>query len=227
MRALRYFPQEVLCNLESVLFGEISHSAKITYCLINDHQKVYYLGSTKNAAGLINRLRLSVMKADYSIMAHFLQEAASVSNMSDWTLAIFKEGVKDDYICNELNTKHKLTQIFAADPYEVNGRENAVLCRAGNIRRDVAVYFTTVKDPTDLAMVNHRARGILKSRLKVLEARGFDKPTHPKNDYYVNVRAVVEHGFSTEWVVKTFPNEKMVSQTKVRELNDQLTNHCQ
>jgi hypothetical protein len=65
MRALRYFPQEVLCNLESVLFGEISHSAKITYCLINDHQKVYYLGSTKNAAGLINRLRLSVMKEDY------------------------------------------------------------------------------------------------------------------------------------------------------------------
>ena len=226
MRALRYFPQEVLCNLESVLFGEISHSAKITYCLINDHQKVYYLGGTKNAAGLINRLRLSVMKADYSIMAHFLQEAASVSNMSDWTLAIFNDKVKESDIRNRLSEFH-LAEIFAADPYQVNGRENAVLCRAVNVRRDVTVFFTTVKDPKDLVMVNHRARGILKTRLSVLEARGFDNKNHPKNDYYQNVLAALHHGFASEWVVKVISEEKMVSVSKIRHLNEQLTIHCQ
>ena len=89
MRALKYFKHQELIDLESLLFDNGQLPRQILYALINEHQKCYYISSTVNTAGLIARLRTAVMKAEYKVMATYVQNTASVSNMSDWVLAVF------------------------------------------------------------------------------------------------------------------------------------------
>lgn len=224
MRALRYFPQEVLCNLESVLFGEISHSAKITYCLINEHQKCYYISSTVNTAGLIARLRTAAMKAEYKVMATYVQNTASVSNMSDWVLAVFAPNYHE-HQADEVLKALRFEKLHKAARYEINSIDTAQIYQATHKRHNVAVAFSTTAAEPSL-IVNSRAIKSLKSRLLTLEARGMDRPGHQAHDYYWRVKAAANHSFAEEWtLVPLERKESQTMQSQILALNNNYINH--
>lgn len=218
MRALKYFDTNTLYSLEDTLFGDTSSLGKLTYCLINEHQKVFYLAETVSVAGLIARLRLAVMKADYSVLAHFLQSSACVSQMSDWTIAIFKPNVMVGYAINQMH-KFGFEQIFAADPYEVHSRDTASLVHGYNNRRNVAVYFTTINDIEDKNAMVKRAKQVLETRAKHLIAWSWNKPDNPNHAYYEKVCIAKDHTYADEWIFRKMPVTQVPTMAEVKEYN--------
>lgn len=217
MRALKYFDADTLYSLEDTLFGNVSELGKLTYCLINEHQKVFYLAETVNVASLLNRLRLAVMKADYNILAHFVQENAAVSQMSDWTIAIFKPKVMVGHAINRM-MDFGFKQLFTADPYEVSPRESASLIYGYNSRREVAVYFTTVKDMSNTNAMVTRAKQVIASRIKQVERWKLRDTA----DYLVKLGQAKDHTYAGEWVFRKIPVSPIPSVEEVKHLNKQL-----
>lgn len=199
MKALIYFDANTLLSIEQALFADFGIYDSFDYCLINDSAKEYYTGSTVNVSSLLRKLTQVVKsRTDYPVLAHHLQNLAITSNMGDWTLAIFKPGTSLE---RELHRLSGFTRIRRALPYEVSG-EDVSIYEAYHIRRKVIVAFSSVRDCSELAVMNSRAKGALAARISLLRSLGYDGDNFSKREYLQRVINTYEHCYKSEWVIK-------------------------
>lgn len=200
MRAAKYFPKNSLSSLEDVLFADSDTTNKIKYCLIHETRKVYYIGTSTNIAGLVSRLRSSVLKAENILLAHHLQENAKTTNMSDWVIALFSEELDDHEITKHLQGFERLEK---ASRYEVHPVEDAKLYLLEHKRYGAQVYISSSRELT-ASLANSRAKAAL-SRRTINYTYDLDRMPSALKSVYIRVFHAAEHSSTGDWNIKEIP----------------------
>lgn len=195
MRAFEYFDLSMLVSLEEALFQE---RQEFNYCLIDESSRQYYVGHTVSIAGLVARLRSGVMRVDYPVLAHFLQQTARTSQMSSWVLAV----LADDFDVTRIpGLMPGFTPIVHALPFEANSKENARVYSVSQVRYGVKVHVISATSPTR-GKIGDLARRRLRTERKKLES---DKEHF--SEQYSAIDKVVEHGAPEDWVITEVPHQ--------------------
>lgn len=197
MRASKYFPDSQLLSLEFALFNDMVHdNTKYQYCLINESTKSFYVSESVSVASIIARLRLLVKGAEYSLLAHQVQNSAYVSQMVDWILAVFKPGQDYSAICDTM-FRQGFTQYLREKPYGVNSIDNIAMYCATHDKKGFKFYFTSVKDvkPADMMRA---ARGYLQRAADKMANEGTPEAMRVS----VEIDRIKAHSYAKEWTIK-------------------------
>lgn len=209
MRAQKYFPENVLINIEEALMDDCTTSVKFKYCLIDDASGSYYLGETIAIVGIYQRLRsIIVNKADYRVMAHNVQQLVLTSNMSSWAVAVFQEHITEAYI-HEVMKQVGYNQLHRETPYGVNDVSNIRIYTAKHVRNNLCVKYATVNSNPSAAY------DYVRRNLRALQLDG---------DLEKKINQIADHTYSKEWVVISEEKPKVFDRHEIRKqvLKDSL-----
>lgn len=206
MRATKYFKPTYLVGLEEALF---QNRQGFNYCLIDESSRQYYVGRTINIAGLIARLRSGVMRVEYPVLAHFLQQTAHTSQMSNWVLAV----LADDFdVARIPGLLPDFTPIVHALPFEANSKENAVVYRVNHQRYGVAVHVVSALAPTRGILVS-----LARKKLRTLRANLESDKIHFDTQYKA-IDKVIEHGAPEDWFFTEVPGQDQLEYRQKKDL---------
>ncbi len=187
MKAQKFFDETMLIDLESALFTDSTKESFIKYALINETQKVYYLGISNTIPGIASRARSAIKGPEYQLLAWGIQNKIAVSNLSSWLLVCFKDGVPDNRI-HEVMREHGIEQVVKARPYDFNPMSEVRIYKAQHIRNGLNMWYSTaIADP------NTAARHV-KRKLRAL-SKEYPQTVAEKLLGIVNVT------YSKEWVI--------------------------
>lgn len=196
------FRKEEVIDLEKAIFSD-SRDTKYKYVLFNEHHGQYYFGSTVAVQNNLVRLRRSVMKVEYPVMAHRLQQKAHVSQMSDWSMVVLHEGVSNERIRSVMSA---YTEIKRCNPYEINSKENRKAYMVQDKQTNLVFVVTTSRELTP-AVANARARHTatslhkkLSAKMKACETMMSAREKRLCDELLEKLSRVARHAIAWDWV---------------------------
>ena len=194
MRAYKYFKPEQILSLEEILFSSAKQTSD--YLLVYEHRKEYYYGRSVNLAYVIARLRSSVLKCGYPVMAHHLQNKASTSQLSDWFIAPLRVRMTLSEVESILVG---FKSIPRADRYEINPKENTKPYIAMHQKTGVAVCLCTAKESMSDSDIITNAKRRAKRLSEFVKNNYFNN--EQVNKYVQLMYKLGYHTANKEWTV--------------------------